>query len=291
MRDISKNIRELRMRKGMTQDMLAERLFVTRQTVSNYETGRSRPDIDMLMKMADVFQTDVNAVLYGIAEPQNRRVDVRWFGVSLALCFLLGLPLLVFWEPALNLIQRGISGPKFILQLILLPLFLMLLGWTLMQGLSLLLRVRMPQFHWFRYARCALVLFLAFYFVLMLPPIVHFLKSMLVDAYVNGLSQPMALHGSFSLRPEWLNWVSGCCFLIFYKHPWPFFAVGLLLWLFGIPRVWKMKKLILSMLLTVFFGFTLFLCADSSFTLEVADPDELSYVPGYIQVKHYAETN
>lgn len=41
MRDIGKNIKYLREEKHLTQDQLAERLFVTRQTVSNYETGDS----------------------------------------------------------------------------------------------------------------------------------------------------------------------------------------------------------------------------------------------------------
>ena len=42
MRDIGKNMRSARIRKKMTQDELAEKLFVTRQTVSNYETGVSQ---------------------------------------------------------------------------------------------------------------------------------------------------------------------------------------------------------------------------------------------------------
>lgn len=41
MRDIGKNIRDLRQQKHLTQKELAERLFVTRQTVSNYENGVS----------------------------------------------------------------------------------------------------------------------------------------------------------------------------------------------------------------------------------------------------------
>ena len=41
MRDIGKNIKTLRIRRGMTQDELAEALYVTKQTVSNYETGVS----------------------------------------------------------------------------------------------------------------------------------------------------------------------------------------------------------------------------------------------------------
>ena len=42
MRDIGKNIRDLRIEKNLTQDQLAEKLFVTRQTVSNYENGVSQ---------------------------------------------------------------------------------------------------------------------------------------------------------------------------------------------------------------------------------------------------------
>ena len=45
MRDIGKNIRQLRTQQNMTQDELAQKLFVTRQTVSNYETGKSKPDV------------------------------------------------------------------------------------------------------------------------------------------------------------------------------------------------------------------------------------------------------
>ena len=65
MRDIGKNIRDLRIQRNMTQDELAEKLFVTRQTVSNYETGKSRPDIEMLERIAEVLDADIRQVLYG----------------------------------------------------------------------------------------------------------------------------------------------------------------------------------------------------------------------------------
>ena len=68
MRDIAKNIRDARIKSNLTQDELAEKLFVTRQTVSNYETGKSRPDIDMLFSIAEVLGTDVNILLYGKSE-------------------------------------------------------------------------------------------------------------------------------------------------------------------------------------------------------------------------------
>lgn len=65
MRDIGKNIRDLRQQKHLTQEELAEQLFVTRQTVSNYENGRTRPDVDQILRLAEIFDTDANAVLYG----------------------------------------------------------------------------------------------------------------------------------------------------------------------------------------------------------------------------------
>ena len=58
MRDIGKNIRDLRQQKHLTQEELAEQLFVTRQTVSNYENGRTRPDVDQILRLAEIFDTD-----------------------------------------------------------------------------------------------------------------------------------------------------------------------------------------------------------------------------------------
>lgn len=75
MRDISKNIRAMRTAKNMTQDELAEKLYVTRQTVSNYETGKSRPDVEMLTKIAEVLDTDINTLIYGLPTPPSRRKE------------------------------------------------------------------------------------------------------------------------------------------------------------------------------------------------------------------------
>lgn len=76
MRDIAKNIKNQRERRNLTQEDLAERLFVTRQTISNYETGRSRPDVEMLIKIADALETDPNSLLYGLPGQEQRRSRV-----------------------------------------------------------------------------------------------------------------------------------------------------------------------------------------------------------------------
>lgn len=53
MANISKNIKRLRKENKLTQDALAEKLFVTRQTVSYWETGRNQPTLDMLGDLAE----------------------------------------------------------------------------------------------------------------------------------------------------------------------------------------------------------------------------------------------
>ena len=65
MRDIGKNIRYYREKKGYSQEQLAQLLFVTRQTVSNYETGRCRPDVETLVKLAGLLDIDVTDLIYG----------------------------------------------------------------------------------------------------------------------------------------------------------------------------------------------------------------------------------
>ena len=42
--EIGQRMRALRQGAGLTQDELAERLYVSRQTISNWETGKSYPD-------------------------------------------------------------------------------------------------------------------------------------------------------------------------------------------------------------------------------------------------------
>ena len=59
------NLKKIRKDKGYTQEILAEKLNVVRQTVSKWEKGLSLPDVDMLSKIANVLETDVNILLDG----------------------------------------------------------------------------------------------------------------------------------------------------------------------------------------------------------------------------------
>ncbi len=60
---LSDNIRNLRKSKGYSQEELAIRLNVVRQTVSKWEKGLSVPDSDLLIKIAEVFEVSVSDLL------------------------------------------------------------------------------------------------------------------------------------------------------------------------------------------------------------------------------------
>ena len=57
------DIKEIRKKKGFTQEELAIKLNVVRQTVSKWEKGFSVPDADMLQKIADVLDVNTNQLL------------------------------------------------------------------------------------------------------------------------------------------------------------------------------------------------------------------------------------
>ena len=60
---LNDNIKHLRKTKGLSQEELAIKLSVVRQTVSKWENGISVPDAEMLIKIAEVLDTTVNILL------------------------------------------------------------------------------------------------------------------------------------------------------------------------------------------------------------------------------------
>ena len=97
---ISANLRQLRQGRGMTQEQAAQQVGVTRQALSSYESGRTRPDIDMLLRLAQVYGTDLNGILYGREEEQKTvRILKRIAAVVLGLTVLLALAgALLLWS-------------------------------------------------------------------------------------------------------------------------------------------------------------------------------------------------
>ena len=57
------NIKTIRKSKGLSQEELAIKLNVVRQTISKWEQGLSVPDAEMLIKISEVFQTPVSTLI------------------------------------------------------------------------------------------------------------------------------------------------------------------------------------------------------------------------------------
>lgn len=62
------NLKNLRRAKGLSQEQLAQRLHVVRQTISKWEKGLSVPDADLLIQLAGIFDTTVGELLGGPVE-------------------------------------------------------------------------------------------------------------------------------------------------------------------------------------------------------------------------------
>lgn len=71
-------LRQRRLEKNLTQADTAERLGVTAQSVSNWERGESLPDASILIDVAQIYETSVDAILGGGREAWRfrRRVTV-----------------------------------------------------------------------------------------------------------------------------------------------------------------------------------------------------------------------
>lgn len=72
---INENIRHYRKAKGISQEEMAVKLNVVRQTVSKWENGLSVPDADVLIHMADLLDVSVSQLL-GIEVDDNNNVDL-----------------------------------------------------------------------------------------------------------------------------------------------------------------------------------------------------------------------
>lgn len=66
------NLKALRKNKGITQEELAARLNIVRQTISKWEKGQSVPDAEMLVKLAEVFEVPVSHLLGSRIESDAR---------------------------------------------------------------------------------------------------------------------------------------------------------------------------------------------------------------------------
>lgn len=78
MNRFSQNLRRVRCQAGLTQQQLADRLHVTRQSVSSWELGRTEPDFETAGRLAEIFGTSVSSLLGEDEKPPYPRFQKRF---------------------------------------------------------------------------------------------------------------------------------------------------------------------------------------------------------------------
>ena len=111
--EFNEKLQELRKRRGLTQDELAEKLFVSRTAISKWDSGRGYPNIDSLKALSKFFSVSLDDLLscdeiLAIAEETNeqreRKIQDLVFGL-LDLCVISMLVLPFFAQRSIGSIQ------------------------------------------------------------------------------------------------------------------------------------------------------------------------------------------
>ena len=232
MRDIGKNIKLVRQAKEMTQEELAEALFVTRQTVSNYENGRSRPDLDMLLKIAEVLETDVNTILYGPPVPQSKKDSYKWLFISGSILVVIAA-LYVYLDFLFP--RQSVFGYMYSIRIVVqlggLPAVMFVLGWVLVHFLGVFGGLRQAEAKKFKALRIIAFVFLGLLIAIPMPIIIF--------SAIAGYHSYM--YHSVSMRFPNIPIYTEALYaiLVIIKYPFVYTLLGGAFWLLGLPRIKK----------------------------------------------------
>ncbi|MBC2888430.1 helix-turn-helix transcriptional regulator [Gordonibacter massiliensis (ex Traore et al. 2017)] len=88
--ELGVRIKQHRTARGLSQEDLAGKIYVSRQTVSNWETDKTYPDVESLLLLSSLFDVSVDDLVRGDVEmlQENARANAKklnfWGGLSLA---------------------------------------------------------------------------------------------------------------------------------------------------------------------------------------------------------------
>ena len=100
--EVKNQIRAYRSGLGMSQEELAEAVYVTRQTVSNWETGKSYPDIQSLLRLSALYGVSLDQLIKGDAEQMKEKInaeEIRAFNRLSNVFTLMMVLSLLAWAP------------------------------------------------------------------------------------------------------------------------------------------------------------------------------------------------
>ena len=124
---IGDKIKNARIQKGYTQEQGAEKLLVSRQTMSNWENGKSLPDIISIIKMSELYELSLDEMMkgdkallkkverdVGAVKAEKKLIKFAWISIVIAIILMIlgeiieGNPFIDFMNGALPWILLGL---------------------------------------------------------------------------------------------------------------------------------------------------------------------------------------
>ncbi len=101
--ELPQQLKANRERLGLTQEDVAQRIFVSRQTMSSWETGKTYPDVQSLLLLSNLFGVSIDSLVKGDVETMKETIvkdAVRMERLSIGMVGLLlaGVACLVGWD-------------------------------------------------------------------------------------------------------------------------------------------------------------------------------------------------
>lgn len=111
--ELKEHLKEHRQRLGLSQEDLAERIFVTRQTISNWETDKTYPDVQSLLLLSDLFGVSIDELVKGDVAAMESEIKKEWKKMSRLIAAAWGLVVLGILCAVAGFVAR--TGPSSLL--------------------------------------------------------------------------------------------------------------------------------------------------------------------------------
>ena len=106
--ELGKQIKKYRAEVDLSQEELANKIFVSRQTISNWENDKNYPDIKSLVLMSEIFRVSLDNLIKGDVERMKKEIDTQEyvkfqkdstiFTVLFIALLIVPVPLVMLWK-------------------------------------------------------------------------------------------------------------------------------------------------------------------------------------------------
>ncbi len=230
---VSQNIEAIRLQRNLTQEYVADKLSVTEQTVSDWESGESEPDIDTLVKISELLNTAITTLIYGLPNPALQKKEKRNLLFAVGILIILGVSF-YFLSPIATKMRATdfISGPWMLIQLCLLPIIWLVFGWAIMQTLGIMGVAKQSESRFSKAIHVASWIVVLLYAALMLPFLIETIKCMIqaLQYQQNPALFPDGFHYAYNI-PLFLQKIEMTIMNTVFKHSMIFIVPSMIFWL------------------------------------------------------------